>query len=440
MTDMTLDDRIIAVFDALGIRRAHIATQLPGDIAGLVEGHPDRLAGVALVAPSRLEPARFRGLGTKLLYITPDGGMLARTAARCLPQLPEATVERLSGYSAESWDDIGVERPDLPDILAHHLSAMSEADAGSEVDAGRGEEQSGEVAGIRYRAMGSGPVLVVTPMALAPSQWEPLLPALAERFRVVALAGPKLGMLALLEERAALADWRRMCASLFDDLALQPGDRVLDIGCGSGAIALQFVRHTAGANPLTAMDLSPYLLGEARIAAAKAGADIAFEQASAESLPFPDNSFDAAYTVTVLEECDATKALAELSRVVKPGGRVAVVVRGIDLHAWWNMPIADDFRAKFSLPASSVSAKGVASAALYDLCLGAGLLPLRMGPYTVSSERTDGPVFGQPEAHALSLLSPEEQQAYHAAKARALADGTLFMTRGHHCFVGRVPE
>ena len=433
MTDMPLADRIVAVLDALGIARAHIATQLPGDIADLVEQHPDRLCGVALVAPSRCNPARFRHLGGRLLFIAPEGGTLSNTAARALPQLPDAQSVRLDGYTAESWDDIAVERPDLTTILAGFFATIPAADTAD------GSPQSGEAAGIRYRAMGSGPVLVVTPMALAPSQWEPLLPALAQHFRVVALAGPKLGMLALLEERAALADWRRMCQSHFDDLALKPGHKVLDVGCGSGAVALQFVRHTGGANPLTAIDLSPYLLGEAKIAAEKAGADIAFELASAESLPFPDDHFDAAYTITVLEECNAAKALAELRRVVRPGGRVAVIVRGVDLTAWWNMPVPDDLRPKFAMPASSVSAHGVASAALYDMGLAAGFTPVRMGPYTVASERTDGPVFGQPEAHALSLLSPAEQQVYQEARAKALAAGTLFMTRGHHCFVGQVP-
>ncbi len=429
---MTLTDRIIAVLDHLGIRRAHLATQLAGDVAGLVASHSSRLGGVALVAPTRIDPAPFTGLADRLLYIRPEAGMLARTAASALPLLPDAKIATLQGYAAEGWTDLGADRADIADLLAAHAGGIGS------VDMGAGPDQSGEVADIRYQATGAGPVLLLTPMALAPSQWQPLLPALAQRFRVIALAGPKLGMLALLEERAALTDWRRMCAGLFDDLALSQGDRVLDVGCGSGAVAVQFVNHTAGQNPVTALDLSPYLLGEARIAAEKAGAQIEFRQGSAEELPFADNSFAAAYTITVLEECDAGKALAELARVVRPGGRIAVVVRATDMHQWWNMPVSDALRAKFSLPAQSVSASGVASAKLYDLCLTAGFEPVRMGPYTVVSERTDGPVFAQPEAYALSQLTPSERQDYHAAKAKALVAGTLFMTRGHHCFVGRV--
>ena len=51
----------------------------------------------------------------------------------------------------------------------------------------------------------------------------------------------------------------------------------------------------------------------------------------ATKIPFPDNFFDAVYSVTVLEECDANQALNEIYRVVKPGGAVGTVVRAIDM-------------------------------------------------------------------------------------------------------------
>ena len=436
MSAQTLADRLVAVFDHLGIGRAHIATQSPGDIAGLVASYRERIGRVTFTAPSRVDPTAFAHLGNDLLYIAPEGGMLAGTANRALPPLEAAGAAKASliGYHAESWSDLAADCPDLVELLSTHCST------GPFVDTASGEEQQGEVAGIRYRVIGDGPVLVLTPLVLAPSQWEPLLPKLAERFRVVTLAGPQLGMLALLEERAALADWRHMCAGAFDALRLKPGGHVLDIGCGSGAIAIQFRQHTAGRNPLTAMDLSPYLLGEARIAAEKAGlADaITFTEGSAETLPFPDGHFDAAYTVTVFEECNAETAFVELARVLKPGGRAAVIVRGTDLHQWWNMPLPADIRAKISLPAASVAPGGVASAALYDMAVAAGFRPLRMHTYTVASERAEGPIMEYPETYALSLLTPAEQETYRAAKAEAAAAGTLFMTRGHHCFVGEL--
>ncbi len=202
---MSLTERIIAVLDALGIGQANVATQISGDIAALVAGHPGRLAGVALVAPPRVDASKFQALGKRLLYITPDSGTLAKTAVRALPQLPDARTTRLEGYAAESWDDLATDRPDITDILAAHMATFTDADTAT------GDEQSSETTEIRYRAFGSGPVLLLTPMALSPSQWKPLLPSLAKYFRVVALSGPKLGMLALLEERAALAEMTWPC-------------------------------------------------------------------------------------------------------------------------------------------------------------------------------------------------------------------------------------
>ena len=133
MPDMQLADRIVAVLDDLGIGKAHIATQLPGDIADLVQHHRSRVAGVALVAPSRCNPARFRHLGGNLLYIAPEGGTLSKTAARSIPQLPDAKIERLPGCAAESWDDIASERPDLTDILDGFLGPLGSADTGTRI-------------------------------------------------------------------------------------------------------------------------------------------------------------------------------------------------------------------------------------------------------------------------------------------------------------------
>ena len=136
--------------------------------------------------------------------------------------------------------------------------------------------------------------------------------------------------------------------------------------------------------------------------AADLGDTITFTHASAEALPFADDQFDAAFTVTVLEECNAERAVGELMRVVKPGGRVAIIVRAVDLPQWWNMPISPAIRAKIEAPAASVSADGVATAEVYQVASAAGLKLRRLYPYIVASERPSGPVFDFPEAHALA--------------------------------------
>jgi len=100
------------------------------------------------------------------------------------------------------------------------------------------------------------------------------------------------------------------------------------------------------------LDISRYLLGEARALAKREGleASIAFREGNAEALPFSDNSFDVTMACTVLEEGDADRMLAELVRVTRPGGRVAVIVRTIDMPWWVNAPLDSELKIKVEAP------------------------------------------------------------------------------------------
>ena len=76
-------------------------------------------------------------------------------------------------------------------------------------------------------------------------------------------------------------------------------------------------QRTGGANPVVGVDINPYLLDEASALATAEGvaSSIAFQVGNAEALPFPDEAFDVVFTCTVLEECDADRAIAEVHRV-----------------------------------------------------------------------------------------------------------------------------
>ena len=89
----------------------------------------------------------------------------------------------------------------------------------------------------------------------------------------------------------------------------------------------------AGQNPIVAVDISDYMLAEAESLVQDEGLDstITFQPGNAERLPFEDASFEVVFTTLVLEECDADAAFGELYRVLKPGGRAAVIVRSHDL-------------------------------------------------------------------------------------------------------------
>jgi SAM-dependent methyltransferase len=96
------------------------------------------------------------------------------------------------------------------------------------------------------------------------------------------------------------------------------GRRCLDVGCQTGAMAIALARR---GGEVTAIDVDPTLLEGARLRARSHGASARFVVARAEALPFPARSFDLVTCVDVLEHVDdARAAVAELARVLAPGG------------------------------------------------------------------------------------------------------------------------
>ncbi len=109
---------------------------------------------------------------------------------------------------------------------------------------------------------------------------------------------------------------------------LHGGQRVLDVGTGDGTYALEAARRGAS---VIGLDTSSSMLTAAETRARAAGLHIDVHAGSVTALPFADASFDRALAVTVL--CfvdDPARALAEMARVTKPGGRVIVG----ELHRW----------------------------------------------------------------------------------------------------------
>ena len=104
-------------------------------------------------------------------------------------------------------------------------------------------------------------------------------------------------------------------------LAPQPGERVLDVGCGTGNAALAAAR--AGASVI-GIDPAERLVGVARERAAAEGLEATFEVAEATAIPAADDSFDAAVSVFAVIFAEPAGAARELVRVVRPGGRIVL--------------------------------------------------------------------------------------------------------------------
>lgn len=106
--------------------------------------------------------------------------------------------------------------------------------------------------------------------------------------------------------------------------ALAPGERVLDIACGTGNAALLAAR--AGA-VVSGLDAAPRLIDVARARATAAGVDASFVVGDAEALPFDDGAYDAVLSIFgVIFAADAQRAIAEILRVLAPAGRVLLAV------------------------------------------------------------------------------------------------------------------
>ena len=105
-------------------------------------------------------------------------------------------------------------------------------------------------------------------------------------------------------------------------MELEPGERVLDIACGTGNVTIPLARRGARA---TGLDMMPHLLEEARARAAREGLPIRFDEGFAETLPYPDGSFDVLVSMfgIMFSPLPATVA-SEMARVLKPGGRLAL--------------------------------------------------------------------------------------------------------------------
>ena len=292
----------------------------------------------------------------------------------------------------------------------------------------------GEFGGIIYRVRGSGPPLVLLPLSLARSQWDPLVPVLAEHYTTIALGGAFVGIIPSLEERMR-GGYQRVVRSVVEAASIQPGESVVEVGCGSGAVARFLARFTGGANPIRGVDVNGYLLREAASITRSDGLSdrISFEHGDAEELPIASSSVDVVLSFTVMEEVDAQRMLAEMVRVTRPGGRVGVVVRATDMRPWINLELRPDLLAAIeAVPGAGAADLGCSDASLYRRFNDAGLKTVMLGPQLATDRPEDSPErlavvqrphrarTGRRRRARVSRRRPAGNRARHHALGRAL--------------------
>lgn len=113
-----------------------------------------------------------------------------------------------------------------------------------------------------------------------------------------------------------------------DVAKLKPGESVLDIGCGTGTLAIAAKRRVGPTGKVHGVDASPEMLVRACKKANKAGAEVVLQNGVVEALPFPDGQFDIVLSTVMLHHLGRKvrqQCAQEVRRVLKPGGRVLAV-------------------------------------------------------------------------------------------------------------------
>ena len=113
---------------------------------------------------------------------------------------------------------------------------------------------------------------------------------------------------------------------VLDRLGIQPGETVLEVGPGPGAFTVDAARRTGPGGKVLAVDIQPKMIAKLERRLREAGVtNVETRVASAYDLPVEDGTVDRAFLVTVLPEIpDPVRALREIRRVLRPGGRLSV--------------------------------------------------------------------------------------------------------------------
>lgn len=220
--------------------------------------------------------------------------------------------------------------------------------------------------------------------------------------------------------------------------ALEPGERVLDVACGTGVVARHAAPKVGETGKVVGLDMNPAMLGVARALQPPQGARIEWQEGNAQALPFGDGSFDAVLCQHGLQFFpDRALAVREMRRVLAPGGRaVAIVLQGLDRHPVFQA-LMESVSRHFALPLAALATPFALSDAdeLRALFAGAGFDSVDVRPETTTVRFADPqrfvPLAATSSAAAIPAFAQLENDARSALfdKVRAEVDPVIAQYR-----------
>ena len=242
--------------------------------------------------------------------------------------------------------------------------------------------------------------------------------------------------------------WSRLAGEVFLEwLAPPPGLRWIDVGCGNGAFTELIVARCAPVD-VRGIDPSEGQLGFARTRPGAHG--VTFQQGDAMALPFADRTFDAGVMALVIFfVSDPVKGIAELVRVVRPGGLVATYAWDMYGGGFPLEPLQAEMRAMGMTPVYPPSAGASRMDALRDLWTGAGLEEVETREIAVQRSFPDFDDFwatcrlSASIRPMLAMMTPDDVERLKTlVRARLPADAAGRITYGAraNAIQGRVPK
>jgi ubiquinone/menaquinone biosynthesis C-methylase UbiE len=201
--------------------------------------------------------------------------------------------------------------------------------------------------------------------------------------------------LSMIYQTEDIKEMQRQYRAWFDP---KPGERILDVGCGTGVNVLAISKLVGTAGKVVGIDNSPAMLAIARD---KASAEnIEYRLMAVEEVDFADNSFDGVVCTQVLGYvADPVPVIRSLLRVVKPTGRVFVAETDWDSLAY---SIPDkELQRKVTLSFTDHHGDGWVGRRLYPLCRQAGAAEIELHPYVIHNAEYSIRKYGGPLSYVI---------------------------------------